>query len=430
MLALRAQLARVGETRVPNNLDYPDEILNDVQDELESLELALRPTPAQLAELVKLAFFGSLLREENSPVTFALAFLSRDNLHLGTPPGNFWWSPAVFEKPRPASIDEIAKLAPALDHREGAIMICPRGGELEIVGIVRTSLSTYRTERVERSSGPDPQFPYVRVTASDAGVLSFGVHAYVFKVFAGGKLASKPIWVLTEQGVVRDMLMQRATEMLNRLNQGSVRPLPLSSALGLYCQVILRLLQALVDATHGGTIAILSNSEPVQSCKYGVNSEDLQRVIAAAWQLPHPNDNPPPYIDSVWSLTQTMAMDAIRATARLAAVDGALILGPQFQLLGFGAQFDLNEEARCLRAKDAPALSTTPQDMKHFGMRHRSAASFAWGRPGAVVFVRSEDGPVSCMTRPTESEHVLLWRPVALTWIDLSRMRRELAGVP
>jgi len=44
------------------------------------------------------------------------------------------------------------------------------------------------------------------------------------------------------------------------------------------------------------------------------------------------------------------------------------------------------------------------------GTPHRAAASYASDHPGAVVFVASEDGQVSCLFRDRAHRHVLLWR--------------------
>jgi DNA integrity scanning protein DisA with diadenylate cyclase activity len=48
-----------------------------------------------------------------------------------------------------------------------------------------------------------------------------------------------------------------------------------------------------------------------------------------------------------------------------------------------------------VRALDAEATSTEPYERRH-GARHTAAFSLAASYPGAVAFVFSEDGPVSC----------------------------------
>jgi hypothetical protein len=392
-------------------LDYPDKLLPDLHARFDEYQLVLAPTAAQLDALVKLAYFGSLTREEGATVSFALAFLPRESLSAGNPA----WTPITFDNPRPARVEEIAKLAPALDHRQAAIVICPTGDGLEIAGIVRTPLDRYRMGRGESTLGEELAFGYVRIAAEDAGVLSIGVHTDVIAAFARGEQAPAPIRVLTEPGLVRNTLLSNATQML----EGSE-----STAILLYSLTVLSLLHGVSDETQGGTIAILPETNGVPSCKYRCDSEVLRQELVDYWRLERElRDAPRIGSESLLFQQRNRARDSIRATARLAAVDGALILGPQLQLLGFGGMFEMEDDLKCLRALDANATRTLVQDLKYFGARHRSAAAFAWRRSGAVVFVRSADGPMSCMTRVAGADHVLLWRPIAQSWFEPPRAR-------
>jgi hypothetical protein len=61
-------------------------------------------------------------------------------------------------------------------------------------------------------------------------------------------------------------------------------------------------------------------------------------------------------------------------------------------------------------ASDQEGLQIRPIDLSSRGTRHRAAATYAGEHPGAIVFVASEDGQISCMFRDPSREHTLLWR--------------------
>jgi len=60
-----------------------------------------------------------------------------------------------------------------------------------------------------------------------------------------------------------------------------------------------------------------------------------------------------------------------------------------------------------VRARDQQGRRTI--DLSARGTRHRASATYAAEHPGSVVFVASEDGQVSCMSREGAEEDVVLW---------------------
>ena len=91
--------------------------------------------------------------------------------------------------------------------------------------------------------------------------------------------------------------------------------------------------------------------------------------------------------------------DMIETIAALAAVDGALVIRSDLQLMGFGAEILLDSLPKAtvyevsgdvLRNKAWPKL-----DDQSFGMRHRSAIRFVASHDNAAAFVVSQDGAIS-----------------------------------
>jgi hypothetical protein len=400
-------------TETSEELQYPEHFAPELVSELGQYRLVLTPSPLQLCAVLKLAHFASLAREEQSSLRFALALLPTELLEFH---GNSEWAPIKFERDRPATVAEVAKLAPALDHRHMAIALTLADSGLRISGIVRTSLDRYRMARAEAAGASDIAFGYLRVTVDQAGAITVGVHTDVLATLLRGTKASAPLPVLLREGPVRRALTINAAGM-NATTHGAVADL--------YALNVLGLLQAVSESTHGGTLAILPDTSALASTKYACTSDDLQRALISHWSLEvRLNARPNGSVESTLFQSRTKLQDCVRATGHLAAVDGALILGPDFRILGFGGMFELEEsQVACLRSFDVEGKNSIAFDLSAFGARHRSAACFAWQRPNSVVFVASEDGPVACFVRPPASAHVLLWRPIALTWFDPPMMK-------
>jgi DNA integrity scanning protein DisA with diadenylate cyclase activity len=107
-------------------------------------------------------------------------------------------------------------------------------------------------------------------------------------------------------------------------------------------------------------------------------------------------------------LTETERV--IEEIGALTAVDGALILNHNLALIAFGAILHVGRPAVVVEALDAQGSRHRTIDFGSRGTRHRAAATYAAEHPGAVVFVASEDGQVSCLFRDGAYPHVLLWR--------------------
>jgi hypothetical protein len=93
--------------------------------------------------------------------------------------------------------------------------------------------------------------------------------------------------------------------------------------------------------------------------------------------------------------------EAIRFLACLSAVDGAVVLGPPMELLGFGAEISgrLPPVDHVARALDPSASSTVTESVLNVGTRHRSAYRLCQALPGAVAAVVSQDGSMRIVRR-------------------------------
>jgi len=97
----------------------------------------------------------------------------------------------------------------------------------------------------------------------------------------------------------------------------------------------------------------------------------------------------------------------IEQIAALAAIDGATIIGPDLSVVGSGYIIPTGEgnATPCVRARDILANEVEPPST--FGARHTAGVSFAYQYPGALAFIVSADGPITCAHRL--GERVVMW---------------------
>jgi hypothetical protein len=85
-----------------------------------------------------------------------------------------------------------------------------------------------------------------------------------------------------------------------------------------------------------------------------------------------------------------------RVIASLAAIDGAVVLNKQFELLGFGAEVlgELSPATVISQALDIEGLEKKRDEIENVGTRHRAAYRFVQEHPAGLALVISQDGAV------------------------------------
>jgi hypothetical protein len=112
---------------------------------------------------------------------------------------------------------------------------------------------------------------------------------------------------------------------------------------------------------------------------------------AAAADLPHLQD--------LTLIAEEDLSTAAELTARLSAVDGALLMSSDLRVLGFGAEI-IGDASRTVTAYEVSGHSQRGGvwplvDSESFGMRHRSALRCVSLSDSTAAFVVSQDGSVS-----------------------------------
>jgi len=186
--------------------------------------------------------------------------------------------------------------------------------------------------------------------------------------------------------------------------------------------VILSIVNTIQQIGHGGALVVACQSCDLNDfvrIKYKLSQEtnDLRLRFVHFLNLRHK------YGDMVWppqfrhgapevpevpeETIRLMATEVREAQRRLtetcifignfAGTDGAIVLGTNLKVRGFGAEIllDKAKPSRVYMVKDTLGRTREEGDSESFGMRHRSAIRLCGATVGLVVFVVSQDGGVS-----------------------------------
>lgn len=324
------------------------------------------PSVEQLAHLVQTAFWASLEKEEGRSLRFTVNFM--------------WPEPSserllTFDEPLPYEGRELIKLAPAVGTTEAALLVAPfeRGG-LKIWGV------------------RDHSFSPLRIKAIDPGVIIV-------------KFKDRNVAAISRSEAVhiRDPLLTRSSVIWSRFG-GSEENKDYDQWSDPKINAILETVKRMRSLGHGGTLVIV----PAES---GYRHSIKIPITYSGANLFKPfQPCIPPLIKlkktTGYSLAEEMYLwgmitEACEMLSQLTAVDGAVLVTYDLDVIGFGVKLQPPSES----IEPRQIFNVDPLDHKDWiipvrleqlgGMRHQSAARFVADQKDAIAFVVSQDGDVS-----------------------------------
>ncbi|HYO91585.1 MAG TPA: hypothetical protein VEQ40_08110 [Pyrinomonadaceae bacterium] len=323
-------------------------------------ELAPQPDLRSIEEIIDVAFWASLWREEGYSPKISLAFI---------PPEQQAERSMRFERLLPLTPSALARVAPAVERpgihlgvwREdetlfvwGTTLAVPRLGF--VLEVIEPGLLVIKYRRDE-----DPG-KYVNVVV----------------------LKGDQIRVVDEKGTSLPDCPDLLTSLL-----GFGSPATGDSTVN----VLVQLAASMRAHGRGGTLLVVPQASEtwresiVQPVLYSVEPPytelaELMRPSASA---------------SNRRLWQEALIDAVEAVAGMTAVDGATIINDKYDLLGFGAKIGRREggtqvEQVVLTEPIIGDVSSVVHPVQLGGTRHLSAAQFVQDQRDAVALVASQDG--------------------------------------
>lgn len=366
---------------------YPAEALR------QSLEENNEPLAEEdldrLCELLEFVFFASLQHEEGAATP--LAVLVEAETKLERIQADSFGSPAwLVQRVRPVTVtpEALKKLARGVKYGRDALIASWTEQGWMLTGTAR------------RASGA-PFEVGISICAPRPGVLSIeGTSRQSFRYEAGQLLESE--LSVTDAWGSAGLL----AEALNALGVPSSSRWELTALLREARHTECGAMFVFETGTPRGT------GEPKVVFANRGRLPELLKKREAAW----------PLLIAGTPETQASARDELRdideertsiveTVGRFAAIDGAVIVKPGFEIYGAGAivKGDFTGGAAMpvpLRCRGAFANGAIPEPLTG-GARHRSAADYTWANEGSVVFCISADGPVTAFLR--RGEALLKW---------------------
>lgn len=366
------------------------------------------PDQQHLAELLDIAFRASLINEEGTAVRGSLVWLAPSDLGVYELPKRRE-SPLTLRLAVPRDLDAeiLGKLAPATVGGGGCLLVCRVDGRPKVWGLIYSATS---------------QGLLTEIPAGIPEVRHFKPDALMIEIAGTGSLT-----------------ITRAGTVIGRIHRGEFaralptpfNPLAMGPALyelfgisvngnnyateedGHRAGILFACLNYLLEkfTSRGGGACIIfvpDSSIPIArrvakfpwDCEGGIEMEALLRARIRYGEQVRKYLSQQSFMQKAnESLRQRL--DGIAA---LASLDGATLLSPAFEVVGFGVKLqapnfvgDVEEGPDGFGGQGGNSL-----DFTRLGTRHNSALHFVASVPGTIAFVSSIDGPIRGLVRHAE----------------------------
>jgi hypothetical protein len=405
---------------------YPADLALFLRERWDEERAGPLPGPGMLETLISACYQASLLREEERAVTFRVILCDPDRLPANEgPPGGI--HRLEFPKPRQFDIQEIRRLSPGADYYRSLIGICLDEEEgLRIWGLVHSGPRWLREGQGGRDAPPPlPRALILRVHGP--GRIAADVGQETLCKLEEGKLSDASMdvfdsrWLPSSFAPVREELAQihaglrdqarKKGEVWARLDNDITRVIGQHS--------IKRILSAVRDSHHGGTVVIVPpdladdilegryvslkyrfvDAEPRRRFRtliVDVMNELARSYAGAPARDPVGWDDYEASSDETLSLLDEAIFEVAHLIAGLTAVDGAVVMTQRFEMLGFGGEISGNLPAveTVARALDVEADVVIEESADGVGTRHRSAYRLCKELDSVIAVVISQDGNV------------------------------------
>jgi sensor domain DACNV-containing protein len=362
-----------------------------------------------LRELLESAYLTAGVQEEGRYPQFNIAAVPRSNFDEKRYLGEVWH----FDSERRLSVDELRRLAPAVDFKKSAILAKWDAKHWYVAGLIDFGTSWSRARSGLQYHYRFPECLVIQVDRP--GRLKVYQGRYLVAALSGGKLER-------HRGFELNLSVGRAAGYgLKKISKEIAPPkvehpreyhnFLFSSLWNIYAAVA----NCISEAGHGGAVVIvpkLSRAfERELRIKYRQNSSILRSAYVAFMNARNAvidfviqmedGDNS---VEGEWALAElklaechSHLVEAIRFVARLSGCDGAIVMSDDLCLLGFGAEIrsELRINTRVREMTDELRRKFKLLDIEQFGQRHRSAIKLVSRQPLCTVVVVSQDGPVS-----------------------------------
>ena len=402
------------------------------------------PTETTLIDLCEAMYYASLRTEESEAIAFSVVYMDPREPDP-SPPERIVrdrWSPIRLNNPIPATDANFAKLAQASDPRTSSFAVYGRPRrKLTIWGLIDQQTQYHRYLSHDSSSGPERPGVF-EISILGAAHLRVSVDYEVIAELRVNVLADPEVDVIAS-GAVHRKLSPGVKRYVSAIKRASPRvafkdrPEWAATLQSDYLAVIRRLLLRIKNLGHGGAVLVSPDSSYDNlDIKYKISYSRLKKAIRARgvsavdntfvgdeiWKFVEKERDIPIdlYLRESVSRSEVEESDSeidgvLWFVALLSRVDGAVLLTPELDVVGFGVEITVSEEPHNVLLAQTPAASRSKVkalDYHHFGTRHRSMMRYCNHVDQSVGFVISQDGDVRAMTQ--RRNNLLVWDNIQL----------------
>lgn len=365
---------------------------------------AQRPLPnlADVKDIIETSFFASLKREEDRPIRFSIVLASAYDLN--GQPHRYRYELQRFATPLSFTVESISKLAPAFDPSRSAIAVGKTSGDDELAcwGIFFFDPKPHRYNEIPVGTEGGTCFrpDLFSVSVKVPGALQISRMDSHIGRFVNGEFipASPSPLTSTSLGLHLIQPLER-TELWQKHNT-------------LYWHYHRDALEVLLSEAasrgHGATIVLLGTVNSVCSREFIVEKYRFDDSISLKSRFENAIAHSYDVISGI--AYRKRILEHLQVLAQLSAVDGALVLSMELDLVSFGATLKAPKwEGKIILGPDGYGYTKDVDfNAKRLGTRHNSAIDFAAACPGSIVFVISQDGPIRAFVNSGE-DAVLCW---------------------
>jgi hypothetical protein len=389
-----------------------------------------RPPDRLLIELLEVLYLAAAMPEEARYPQFNIVAVPLSE-GQDSSIGDIW----SFDRPRSLSVDEVRRLAPAVDSKKSAILVCWSDLGWQISGLVDLGTSWSRARIGLQYHYHSP--PYLFVQVDQPGRMRVYQGRYIVAALRDGRLERhKGIEITMALGTPVQNGLRKLWNKISYPKLEEPREFENFQYLAFW-NTLAALANCIGDDAHGGAIIIVPNKRSITAelrIKYPQSSIVLQSAFIGFMNARHvvgdfitrfernekSLEGEYAIADLKLSEAHLRLVEAIRFVARLSGCDGAIVISEDLQVLGFGAEIrsELKPSTKVVEIIDDLRGISKSLDVEHFGLRHRSAIKLVSRKPAACVLVVSQDGPISVVSSDLPGQ-VKVRKGVNLTNLDM-----------
>ncbi len=361
--------------------------------------LAASLSESAIDNLLSVAFAASLTKDEGRPTRCVLYAPPKEKIDVLRPLAMMLRDPISLEnEPLSKAVSTLRALAPATSYPDAALLLACDGERVDIVGI----LDLHQLWKLHNLAGG--LFPTLRrlvdgmrITICDPGNLIVEEDLGHFELRSGriltagnGPVPWHRIWSGFATIAQRLLGEEEASQPEARIVEDVL------------CEFCDRVIGDMVRWGHGGCLMFTQAEgvedqmeiSPARRVVFPVGRFAAEFVTALYDQVRNDGDHGTGATEKLFGPLE----QAIRLTAGLTRVDGAVVFGPEFDLRAFGVRLKRDSSGPTIEACINPITGQPDPDiprlLEQTGERHNSAAGICHKCPGTMAIVVSQDGDV------------------------------------